>query len=296
MMLSTATIGLFACLAASESLSAATPTRPAGQVAADTAETSPAGMLGDALPEAPTTQPAKGVPHTRPAGGLYSIEAEGITLCSRSPVPENAASLLKTIKSRVTTSPLYRPGDRFSISICNDRRLYAILSPRSPASFAVSRPLVGGMMIAEADLEKNIARSSAEEYNQRTFTGVATHEIAHILMKRQFGLLAKPPRWLTEGYCDYLAGESSFPEVKGDRLLAAGEAHPSGSFFCFTSRRMVEYLIDDQNRNIEDLLRHPPDEQEVKAETEAWIKRRLERPSATNPADSSISPSSRSAP
>jgi hypothetical protein len=116
------------------------------------------------------------------------------------------------------------------------------------------------------------------------------------MLRKHVGLFSRIPRWLSEGYCDYLAGDSSFPEREGDRLLASGQTHPSGAFRYLTFRRMVQYLIDQRGLSIGELVRHPPNEKQVERDMREWLKTRQDSPSATATASSPAEPPSRPVP
>src|SRR5688500_18350592 len=141
-----------------------------------------------------STQPAAS---SQPAGGkplplqafVHSLAVENITLYSTSPIPEKTTLLLKQIQVRIGESVFHDASDQFSIFVCNNRTLYGILAPGSPNSFAVAQQIVKWIIVADADLDKNISRSTAARYNERSFTGVATHEIGHIMMGRRLGVL-----------------------------------------------------------------------------------------------------------
>jgi hypothetical protein len=62
---------------------------------------------------------------------------------------------------------------------------------------------------------------------------VIAHEATHGVLRRHFGRLAMvgKPRWLEEGYCDYVADESTLSAEDGAAPERAGQ-HPVGSPIC----------------------------------------------------------------
>ena len=102
------------------------------------------------------------------------------------------------------------------------------------------------------------------------------HEITHGLIRHRLGLFrgVRLPDWVDEGYCDYVAQESSFPEGDGFRLLAAGERHPSPSFRYFLYRQMVQYLIDDQHLSFAQVVARAGDASGVERETQLALQTR----------------------
>ncbi len=85
-------------------------------------------------------------------------------------------------------------------------------------------------------------------------------------------LFSKLPTWINEGYCDYVAHESSFPEAQGLRLIAAGKQDPSGSFQYFIYRQMIRYLIEDRHFSFQEIVDLADETAAVKGETIKAIK------------------------
>lgn len=77
----------------------------------------------------------------------------------------------------------------------------------------------------------------------RTLSGVIAHEKTHILIRDRYGFAASVywPRWLIEGYCDHVAGESTLSDRQAARLVAAGRA-PRALFYHQARKRVVAAL------------------------------------------------------
>lgn len=151
------------------------------------------------------------------------------------------------------------------VFICDSPGLYRLFSPRASSSFAISVPVTDHVFIASADIEKGTAYRFGKNYRTRSLAGLIAHELTHGLIRRHAGLIAerRMPEWIKEGYCEYIAGEGSFPEVAGKRILISGENDPSHSFRYFHYRMVVTYVMDElgmdfdhfkNNRNRFDVL------------------------------------------
>jgi hypothetical protein len=204
----------------------------------------------------------------------HSVEAGGIRLYSMSAIREQAGPLLEQVQARLARSELYQPGDTFKVFVCNSKTLYMLLAPGHRQAFGVSMPVTDKIILADADLRDNVAKAFRPTWNTRSFTGVVTHEIGHSLVRHRISVLAsvRLPRWLSEGYSEYLAGEGSYPEADGDRMIAAGTDSGGGPFVYLVYRRMVEYLIKVEGRSIRDLAADPPNEEEVKQKMRRWVQ------------------------
>lgn len=205
----------------------------------------------------------------------HTFAHAGIALYSRQPIsPEDAEALLSQIRSRIRTSDIHQESQTFRVFVCNSKALYTFLSPLSRHSFG-NTPITGNVILANVNLRDNSATAFRPDNNQRSFVGVASHEICHVMIRRAFGLWSayRAPKWLNEGYCEHVSGESSFPEKQGIDLLSQGKDADRHSFRYFVYRKMVDFCLTEQNDNISDLFSDPPSEQGIKRRTQQWASR-----------------------
>jgi hypothetical protein len=212
----------------------------------------------------------------------YSYSTQSVTVYARFPLPAETTERIAEIVRLIDRSELTVAGRIERIFVCNQPWLFRLLSPTSADAFAYSLPVTDNVFVANADLVHNVARSAAPDFNTRSFSAVVAHEITHGLIRHRIGLLHNPPTWVVEGYCDYVAHESSFPEAKGlhllaagkQHLLAAGKQHPSGSFQYFIYRQMVSYLIEDRHFSFQQIVERADEAASVEEETVKAIKAR----------------------
>jgi hypothetical protein len=214
-----------------------------------------------------------------------NIQTSEVQVFSTEPIAKDVESILLAIRARLNTSAIHQENSTCRVFVCNSRWLYAFFCPTVRGSFGRANIYTRSIFVADADIKRNQARRFGVGNNTRSFTSVVVHEAGHILLRDHFGVLAawKLPTWLQEGYCEMLAGESSFPEGVGDSVIAREENDGSMSFKYFTYRRMVEYLIKGKNMAIEDLVRNTPDEEIVRKNTCVWIRNKIsEQPHAAD--------------
>ena len=204
----------------------------------------------------------------------HSFDHDGITVYSRTALPPEAADRTTEITELLKRSELYISELDDRIFICNDPWLFRLFSPIHARSFAVSVPLTNNVFVASADLVTDTARSRRPEFSQRSFSGLVAHEITHRLIRDRVGLLRSLTleTWLKEGYCDYIAGEGSFPEPRGLQLLAEGRSVPSRSFQYFLWRQMVEHLVERRRLAFGDLVEMGGEADRVEAEMRAALR------------------------
>ena len=204
----------------------------------------------------------------------YSYSTQGITIYARSPFPAETTERIAAIVKLIARSELAVAGRTERIFVCNQPWLFRLLSPTSAGAFAYSLPVTDNVFVANTDLVHNVARSAAPAFNTRSFSAVAAHEITHGLIRHRVGFFHSLPTWVVEGYCDYVAQESSFPEAEGLHLLATGKQHPSGSFQYFIYRQMVHYLIEDRHFSFQQIVDRADEAASVEEETVKAIKAR----------------------
>jgi len=203
----------------------------------------------------------------------HAFKHQGISVYSRQPIPQKEAeALLSQIRARIRASDICEEKKTFRIFLCNNKSLYTLFSPSCRDSFG-NTPITGNIILASVDLSSDTATAFRSDNNERSFVGVASHEICHVMMRRAFGLWSayRAPTWLKEGYCEHISGESSFSEEKGDDLLSQGKEAEGNSFKYFVYRRMVDFCLTEQYHDIIELFSNPPSEQEVRNQTQKWV-------------------------
>jgi hypothetical protein len=204
----------------------------------------------------------------------YSYSGQGVTIYARFQLPSNTSDRIAAIVKLVDRAELTIARRTERIFVCNQPWLFRLLSPMSAGAFAYSLPVTDNVFVANADLVHNVARSAAPEFNTRSFSAVAAHEMTHGLIRHRVGLFRSLPTWVVEGYCDYVAHESSFPEAKGLHLLATDQQDPSGSFQYFIYRQMIRYLIEDRHFSFQQIVDRADEATAVEEKTIQVIKAR----------------------
>lgn len=204
----------------------------------------------------------------------YNVNAKGVTVYSRAPLPPETAVRIDEAMKLVSQSELAVPGRTERVFVCNDPWLYRLFYPIGRGEIAVAIPWTKNIFVLDADLVHDIARGTAAVHNRRTFSSTVAHEITHGLIRYRIGIIRGMflRSWVDEGYSDYVAQESSFPQAEGLRMLREGKEDPSGSFHYFVYRQMVRHLIEDRHFSFDDIVKRAGDEEAIKAETIAAIK------------------------
>ena len=204
----------------------------------------------------------------------HSVNAKGVTIYSRAPLPPETTTRIERAMELVNQSELAVPGRTERVFICNHPWLYRLFYPVPRDEIAVAIPVTNNIFVRDADLTDDIARGTATDHNRRSFSSTVAHEITHGLIRHRLGIIPAMflRSWVDEGYADYVARESSFPEDEGLKMLGEDHEDPSPSFRYFVYRQMVRHLIEDRHYSFDEIAKRAGDEAAIKAETISAIK------------------------
>jgi hypothetical protein len=143
------------------------------------------------------------------------------------------------------------------IFICSDYSEFTFFALLSRKAFAVNYPITQNIFLSKSSISENYILRNGEKDNKRTLSGVIAHETTHSLLENKLGLLKYKllPSWKNEGYCDFVANESSFNEQKGLQDICNDKKNPdSPSFKYFKYRKLTEFLFNERKVTIEKFL------------------------------------------
>ena len=184
--------------------------------------------------------------------------------------PDEAALayVLDAAEQRLRTSPLYDAELPRRIYLTGSFGMYALFSNKAYGSFANSLPLIDNILVNKADLATDKVYIPRSYHDSRSLSGVIAHETAHLFIRRRYGTLAATlmPRWKNEGYCEYIAGDSTIPLDEGIRLW---REHPTDdTAYRYTKyHAMVKFLLEKEGMSVDDLFTKDLDEKDVAART-----------------------------
>lgn len=160
----------------------------------------------------------------------YKAEAAGFTVRSETPLPPaQLRPILDDAARRLARSPLAPAERHFNIYLTQGGWRWRWLALNAASSFAVTRSLTGNTVLNRSDLARGVVHAPRTVGAQRGLASDIAHESTHNLLYRHFGLWRTygAPKWLVEGYCDHVAGESTLDQATVAQLEANGITHPA---------------------------------------------------------------------
>lgn len=126
-------------------------------------------------------------------------------------------------------SPIFSAGYGRRIFLTSGGWRWWVLSIGTGGSFAFTRRLGEAIVVNRSSVAQDRVFNAQAIGGVPSLSGVIAHERTHSLLRHRYGLWIDriEPAWKIEGYCDYVAQESSLTDADVAALRAAGKSHPA---------------------------------------------------------------------
>lgn len=202
----------------------------------------------------------------------YSADHGKFRVYAREPMGPEIGAILDAAEERLKSSPIYDGEDRRDIYLTGGFGMYAFLSHKAYGSFANSVPFIDNVFISKTDVAADRVFIRRSYSNSRSLTGVIAHETAHLFIRKRYGTVPSIflPTWKVEGYCEYVAGDSTIPLDEGIRRWRGNPADDTG--FRYTKYHlMVKHLLENEKLSVEEMFDRDLDEKVVTDKTFAAL-------------------------
>lgn len=157
----------------------------------------------------------------------------------------------------LSSSDVFDPKRTQKIFLCNNYGEFTFFAPRSRKSFGVNYPVTQNMFLTLSNIGKDEIKRNGAAYKIRSLSGVIAHETTHSGLENKLGLFRYKmlPTWKNEGYCDYIAKESSYDEKLGwTQICGNNEKTDLPSFTYFKYKTYVSYLLKKEKVALDSFL------------------------------------------
>ena len=178
---------------------------------------------------------------------------------STQPIPhKQMAAVLADANGRVAASPLAKGTEGRRIFLTDGGWRWALLALNTSGGFALTRAARDDLIFNRTSVSQGKVFNGASMGGVRSLAGVIAHEKCHGMVRRRFGIIGDltRPQWLSEGYCDHVARESSLSDADVARLRAEGKDHPALPYY--EGRRRVAASLAANGNNVEALFDEAP--------------------------------------
>jgi len=202
----------------------------------------------------------------------YSRAHGQFNVHSREPL-DGIETVLDSAETRLRRSPLYDGETERPIYLTNGFGMYALLSHKAFRSFANSVSFIDNVFINKTDIGTDLVFVNREKNNSRSLSGVIAHEVTHLFIRKRYGSarVILMPAWKNEGYCEYIAGDTTIPFDEGIRLWRENPSDDTGYRY-IKYQAMVKYLLETERLTVDQLFTQELDEKEVAARTLASLQ------------------------
>lgn len=158
----------------------------------------------------------------------WSVSANNLILYSDQPfTPEAGKKVLELAYSKLSTSPIYITNDHYRVFVCNARWRQRLFFLNNYGVGGVNYyPITSNMFIRGSiiDQDRVVSPSGKLVDADRPLDYYVAHEITHTLDKKAVGWFhhEKLPRWVREGYPDYVGKGSTFNFADAKKQFLAG--------------------------------------------------------------------------
>lgn len=193
----------------------------------------------------------------------HNVEHKNFSVYMQQPLEKDVIKVLDAAEAKLERSPIYDKNSTQKIFVFDSHGLYKFITLKG-FSFASTIPVVGHIRINKADFEKDLVLRDSEEPNRRSLSGVVAHEITHNQISKSLGIAKylRTPKWKDEGYCEYIAGETTISFEEGVKLWKENP-EDSSKYDYFKYHQMVKYLLDVEKISVEDLFEKDFDAKEL---------------------------------
>lgn len=188
----------------------------------------------------------------------YETQVGTTHVYAEAPIDRAAmAATLARADARLATSPLddRKVGTRLFLTSGGWR--WRLLALGSGTSLALTRPMSDLMADAVIVNRRAVWIDGGAPEKRRRLSSVVAHERTHMLVRAHLGWARAVtlPYWKSEGYADYVAGDSTLSAAEAERLRASGRK--SAPLAYYDARLRVTAALAANGGDVRKLLMEP---------------------------------------
>ena len=159
----------------------------------------------------------------------FRAQVGDVTVYAEQPISPSISGIIADANRRVAASSIAAPLGQRSIYLTDGGWRWTLLALQSRGAFAVTRGFTKAIVVNRSDIAANAVANGAAIAGTRSLAGTIAHETTHLLIYHRYGMIRplRFPTWKHEGYCDYVAQESSLSDAEAARLHGSGQNVPA---------------------------------------------------------------------
>ena len=185
----------------------------------------------------------------------YKPEYGSSTVYAEQPIGPQMKGIMAKADALTRASAIYDPdGYSTDIFLSNGGWRWKWLSLGMSGSFAISRQTNNAIVINRSDIARNKVWNGQAIAGERSLSSIIAHERTHGLIQHRYGRfkLLTLPTPKVEGYCDYIAQESSLTLEQYEGLMGRGDMHPAMPYF--EGRQSAIYALETERLTVDEFF------------------------------------------
>lgn len=203
----------------------------------------------------------------------YHHTFKNFNIYSDQKIPIEIDRVLTDVLRRLKKSELYENTDTFSIYFCNSRWRLSLLTRNSNVGGFVNQGLSNNVFIRESKIEKNkiVSPTKGQEIalvEERPLSYFIAHEITHSLQTKIDRFMhITTPKYIVEGYADYIGKDSSFDFHKNLNNFNNNHITMNPATGLYNKYHlMIAYLMDIKGLTFQEIVKQKRSLREVENE------------------------------
>lgn len=184
----------------------------------------------------------------------HAVTIGDTSIYSERPIEPGINSIFAKSDHLLQSSAIYADSYSKRIFLTDGGWRWRLLALEASKTFALTRPVTGTIIVNSSSIADDQVRNGGHVGGVRALSSVITHERTHGLIRARYGVFAslRAPTWLVEGYCDYVAGESSLSAQDVVALKRRGADHPALVYY--EGRQKVKHALETQGKSVDQLF------------------------------------------
>ena len=185
----------------------------------------------------------------------FHTQAGAYEVWSESPIDgPRLGGIVAQATKRLAASPIYASPERRNLYLTHGGWRWKWLTLSLNDAFAISPPIGNAIIVNSNSITDDGVWNGRPIGGHRSLTGIIAHETCHGMERARFGLASdwSTPTWMREGYCDYVAQESSLTDADVAKLTADHRDHPALPYYY--GRRRVAAILAGNGGSVDKLF------------------------------------------
>lgn len=177
------------------------------------------------------------------------------TVYSEQPIASDMAIVIAKADALVQRSAIYDPdGYATDIFLSEGGWRWKLATIGALSDFAISRPINNAIIIKRPNADVDATPDYVRADGKRSLSSLIAHERTHGLISTHFGIVKAMllPTVKVEGYCDYVAQESTLSDPAYAEKKHAGERRPAMLYY--EGRKQAEEALDRRKMSVDDFF------------------------------------------